>query len=144
MSKLAFSLIELILVILLISVVSSFVIKLPEINKKYSFTDLKSLLYPNGEFYLFKDGSNLVVKDKNYSLNFVYSKVEVYDFDFEKIDFNRFEGKEVVFHYKVKNGIGDSFIVIDDRYYVFKPFWILVFDSKDEVKRYFETLRDVY
>jgi len=144
MSRLGFSLIELVLVIFLIGLVSFFVIKLPEVNKKYAFSDLRELLYPNGDFYIFEDGSNLVIKDKNYSIPFSFSKIIVYDFDFNKKSFKNFNGKKVVFHYKVRNGIGESFVVFDKKYYVFKPFWVLEFSSKEGIKEYFETLRDVY
>ena len=143
MSKLAFSLIELILVIILIGIVSFLTIKLPSFSssKKVTILNLRDLLYPNGEFYLFNDGSGLLIKDKNQTLNLKFSLPEVFVYNgefFEKKEFGYLKNRKIVFKYTVKNGIGDSFILKNNNeFYVFKPFFIKKFFSFEEAKNFF-------
>jgi len=140
MSKLAFTLIELIIVILIIGIVSSLVIKLPSLTSStVKIEDLREYLYPNGEFYLFNDGEE-VVKDKNVTLNIKFFAPEVYKYngEFKRSDFGYLNDKKIVFKYSVKNGIGDSFILKnEDVYYVFKPFYIKKFNNFEEAKEAF-------
>ena len=148
MSKLAFTLIELILVVILIGFISFLVIRLPSFvsSKEVSILTLRKFLYPNGTFYLFNDGSEIAIKDKNISLNIPFETPEVYVFNgnfFEKKEFDEYLGdKKIVFKYRVKRGIGDSFILHSgDKFYVFKPFLIKSFDNFSDAKDFF-LLRD--
>jgi len=146
MSKLrAFTLIELLIVLVIIGAVSFLVVSF---NKPSSYSALTpdklyDFLHPEGEIYMFENGRNLVVlEDKNLSdiqLNMNVPEVYVYKFDrFEKKMFNDFENKRVVFHYVEKKGVGESFILKTDKgYYVFKPFEIIKADSFEEAKNLF-------
>ncbi len=142
MSKLAFSLIELILVVILIGLISFLTIRLPSFSssKNISIENLREVLYPNGEFYLFSDGSEMI-KDKNITLNLKFELPEVYIYNgnfFEKKEFGFLKNKKIIFKYSVKNGIGDSFILKNgENYYVFKPFEIKKFDSFQMAKNFF-------
>ena len=143
MSKLAFTLIELILVVILIGLISFLVIRLPSFSfsKEVTILTLRKFLYPNGKFYLFNDGSEIAIKDKNISLNIPFYSPQVYVYNgrfFEKKDFNYLGDKKIVFEYSVKRGIGDSFILQNgDKFYVFKPFLIKEFSSFDGAKDFF-------
>ena len=142
MSKLAFTLIELIIVILIIGIVSALVIKLPSVaSPQPKIVDLRNYLYPNGKFYLFANGEEIAVKDKNISSNISFFAPEVYRYDgreFKQVEFDDMDNKKVVFKYSVKNGIGDSFILKSgDFYYLFKPFFIKKFNSFEEAKNEF-------
>ena len=143
MSKLAFTLIELILVVLLIGLISFLVIKLPSFStsKRITLLDLREFLYPNGNFYLFADGSEIAIKDKNLSVNISFETPVVYVYNgnyFERKNFGYFGDKNIIFEYRVKNGIGDSFILKNgDMFYVFKPFFIKEFKSFSEAKNFF-------
>ena len=74
MSKLAFTLIELILVVILIGIVSFLVIRLPSLSssKNVTILSLRDFLYPNGTFYLFSDGNEVAIKDKNISVSYTH------------------------------------------------------------------------
>jgi len=142
MSKLAFTLIELIIVILIIGIVSALVIKLPSIAaSKPKIEDLRNYLYPNGVFYLLDDGEEIATKEKNTTLNIKFFAPEVYKYngeEFKKVEFGRLNNKKIIFKYEVKNGIGDSFILKnEDAYYVFKPFFIKKYSSFEEAKKAF-------
>ena len=147
MSKVAFTLIELILVVILIGFISFLVIRLPSFisSREVNILTLRDFLYPNGTFYLFNDGSEIAVKDKNITLNISFSAPEIYIFNgnfFEKKEFGYLGDKKVVFKYSVKRGIGDSFILHSgDKFYVFKPFLIKSFDNFSDAKDFF-LLRD--
>jgi len=138
--KRSFTLIELILVVLLISLVTFLVIKLPVFKTKYGFDNLRELLYPNGEIYIFKNSVLILKNGKKIKAEFSYNPFEVYGENFEKIDFGTKNGKKVLFHYRIKNGIGDVLIVKEKRVYFFKPLWVLKFDSLDEAKKYVDSL----
>ena len=90
MSKLAFSLIELILVIVLMGIISFLTIKLPSYsNNKPKITQLRDFLAPDG---------NTTLKCIKYIYNGNFIKSQ---------DSN----------YHIKNGIGDSFILkCNDKY----------------------------
>ena len=142
MSKLAFSLIELILVVVLIGIISFLTVKLPSFSSKnITVSDLRDVLYPSGEFYLFSDGTELLAKDKNQTLNLKFSLPEVFVYNgefFEKKEFGYLKNRKIVFKYTVKNGIGDSFILKNgDEFYVFKPFFIKKLNSFEEAKNFF-------
>ena len=142
MSKVAFTLIELILVVILISLISFLTIRLPSFSssKSISIKNLREVLYPNGTFYLFNDGSEMV-KDKNITLNLKFELPEVYVYNgnfFEKKEFGFLKNKKIIFKYSVNNGIGDSFILKNgETYYVFKPFGIKKFNSFEMAKKFF-------
>ena len=143
MSKVAFTLIELILVVILIGLVSFLVIRLPSFvsSKEVSILTLRKYLYPNGKFYLLSNGNEIVVKDKNSTLNLNFETPEVFVYNgnfFDKKDFGYLKDKKVVFKYVVKNGVGDSFILQNgNKFYVFKPFLIKKFNSFDGAKDFF-------
>lgn len=165
MSKLAFTLIELIIVVMIVGLVSFLVIKLPSFSSPtLSIENLRDILYPNGEFYLFDNGKELVLinekwkmkngkfkeiknnKDLEEALN--KSKINISFFapivyvyngeEFKRKEFNDFFDKKIVFKYKVKNGVGDSFILKNgDDYYIFKPFFIKKVNSFEKAKEEF-------
>jgi len=143
MSKLAFTLIELILVVILIGIISFLVIRLPSFVSKQevSILTLRKFLYPNGRFYLFENGEELAVKDKNSTLNIPFETPVVYVYNgkfFTKKYFGYLNNKKIVFEYRVKNGIGDSFILQNgNKFYVFKPFLIKEFSDFDDAKNFF-------
>jgi prepilin-type N-terminal cleavage/methylation domain-containing protein len=165
MSKLAFTLIELIVVIIIIGLVSFLVIKLPSFSSpKINVENLRDYLYPNGTFYLFDDGKEIIlinekwkneygklidiknqedlekITDKN-KINVSFFAPEVYIYDgesFKQKDFGYFFNKKIIFKYSVENGIGDSFILKNGNdFYVFKPFYIKKVASFERAKEEF-------
>ena len=137
----AFSLIELILVVLLIGLVSFLVIKLPNFNKSYSFENLRELLYPNGEFYLFENGNMIIKNNEAKEINFRYKNFEVMNLNYERVEFPKFENRKVLFYYKMRNGIGDVLIVKSNNVYFFKPLWVLKFKNIASLKKYIDSLQ---
>ena len=138
----AFTLIELLIVVFIIGIVSFLVISLPSFNnKKYSIKDLKKLTYPNGTFYLFQDGSNILIRDKNKSINIAINLPEILEYKdgyFVKKEFKIFNGKKVVFKYSQKNGLGDFFILkCDEGVFVFKPLYIKKFNNLNEAENFY-------
>jgi len=138
----AFTLIELLIVVFIIGIVSFLVISIPSFNnKKYSILDLKQLTYPNGTFYLFEDGSNLLVKDKNKSINISINLPEVLEYKdgyFVKKEFKKFKGKKVIFKYSQKSGLGDFFILkCDEGVFVFKPLYIKKFSNLQKAEDFY-------
>jgi len=138
----AFTLIELLIVVFIIGIVSFLAISMPSFsNKKYSIEDLKNLTYPNGTFYLFNDGSNLLIKDKNSTLNISINLPEVLEYKdgyFEKKEFKDFHNKKVVFRYSQKNGLGDFFILkCDEGVFVFKPLYIKTFSKLNNAEDFY-------
>ena len=138
----AFTLIELLIVIFIMMLASFLVISMPSFkNKKYSIEDLKTLTYPNGTFYLFNDGSNLLIKDKNSTLNISINLPEVLQYKdgyFEKREFKNFHNKKVIFKYSQKNGLGDFFILkCDEGIFVFKPLYIKKFKNLNKAEDFY-------
>ena len=136
----AFTLIELLIVIFIIGVVSFLVLKLPSFsNPQIKIENLKNLTYPNKIFYLFDDGNNLLIGDKNKSLNIVITAPTVYiykDDKFIKKEFKRINNKNVIFKYYENNGLGNSFILVcDEGVYLFKPLNIKKVSSLNEAKK---------
>jgi hypothetical protein len=127
MRKLAFSLVELLIVIVLIGLISFLVIKLPSFSfpKSISVAGLRDALYPDGEMKVLINGK--IISDKKVEFN--CKNPEVFEYvngQFEKKEYD----KDIIFKYTVKNGIGDSFILkCENGYYVFKPFDIKKTDS---------------
>ena len=156
MSRVAFTLIELLIVVFIIGIVSFLVIKLPSFsNPKLKITDLREILHPNKSFYLFSNGNNILIgSDKNKTfktLNITISAPIVYIYSnkrFIKKFFKRFDGKNVVFKYSEKRGIGKSFILVcDEGVYLFKPLWIKKVKNFEEAKREYllsDYLKDIY
>ena len=133
----AFTLIELLVVVFLISLLSFFVISLPTNKKSYTILDLKELTYPNGTFYLYKNGNSILQKDKNKTVNLKITLPEVYVYDdkgFIKKKFN----KNIAFKYSQKNGLGDFFILkCEEGVFVFKPLYIKKFNSLSGAKNFY-------
>ena len=102
MSKLAFTLIELILVVILIGLISFLVIRIPSFvsSKEITILTLRNYLYPNGTFYLFNNGDEIVLKDKNSTLHLSFETPVVYSYNgnfFEKKEFDDLGDKKVIF-----------------------------------------------
>jgi len=136
-SRLAFSLIELLLVLLIISFISFLVIKLPSVKKVYTFKNLRELVYPQGTFFLDKDKAYVIKNGEKKEINFRYSNFEVYDIFLNKKTF-----KNHLFVYKMKNKIGDSVIVKEKKVYFFKPFFLKEFESINSLKNYILKLNE--
>jgi prepilin-type N-terminal cleavage/methylation domain-containing protein len=156
-AKGAFTLIELLLVVVLIGIASMLVISHPpKITASKKITDLRKLLYPEGVYYLFKNGNSLLVhNDKNTTdVNIPVNFPQVYVYkngQFVIKDLGYKDNNKIVFEYRMKNGIGNSFILeTDNGFYVFKPFAIIKTDNFDEAKniylnsRYFPEEGDIY
>ena len=144
MSKLAFTLIELIIVILIMGLVTFLTIKLPSIafSKPKDILHLRDMLYPNGTIYVLKEKSFISKNDKNSTININFDKdLKVYKYngeEFEIVNFPYLNDNKIIFLYKVKNGVGDSFILKNyNTYYVFKPFYIKKFNSFQKAKNEF-------
>jgi prepilin-type N-terminal cleavage/methylation domain-containing protein len=134
-SRVGFTLIELIIVIFLIGIFSFIAIKFPSVIDRKSFDNLREILYPNGEIFIFADKSVLLRKNnKEKFINFTFSPFEVYDIDGNLISFEDYKGKKVIFHYKIKNGIGDVLIVKEKKVYYFKPLYVKVYKNLQELK----------
>ena len=142
MSKLAFTLIELIIVVLIISILSFLVIKLPTVvTRKPKIEYLRNYLYPNGVFYLLDNGEEIVTKEQNTTLNINFITPQVYRYngkEFKRVEFGYLNNRKIIFKYKVKDGIGDSFILKNgETYYVFKPFFIKKYNTFEKAKNSF-------
>jgi hypothetical protein len=142
-SRVGFTLLELIIVVFLIALISFLVIKLPSFNKSYSYEDIRKLLYPSGVIYVFEDNKAVIIKKKKKkTINFKTQNAEVYNIDFERIKFKPFEDNKVVFKYVLKNGIGEVYIVkTSKKTYLFKPLWIKKFSSLNAIKNYLLSLQ---
>ena len=102
----SFTLVELLVVIFIISLVYMVSIKF-FVPKQVEIKDLYLNLYPNGSFNLNK---------------FNCKRFNYYDNELQK------EDNPI---YRVKNGIGDSFLLVCNRkIYLFRPFDIKVFKNK--------------
>jgi len=138
----SFTLIELLVVVFIIGIASFLTISFPSFShKKYTIEDLKELTYPNGTFYLFNNGSNLLVKDKNSTINISINLPEVLEYKdgyFIKKEFKKLDGRKVIFKYSQKNGLGDFFILkCDEGVFVFKPLYIKKFKNLNEAKDFY-------
>ena len=129
MPKVAFTLLELILVIVLLSIFSFLVISFS--GSRIEKDKIVSL-------------QKIIGKEGNISFNSLgCQNVEVYryvgDDNFEK----EVKGEEVV--YFMKNGIGDALILeCDDRFYLFKPFYIKRVQSLEEAETLFLDKKDIF
>jgi len=136
MSRVAFSLIELIIVVILIGLVSFLVIKLP----KYTFSpltpyDLRSYFHPNGKLWVFENGSNITDKNKSINFKLTLPVVYVYEKGWKIKHFKPYLNKKVVFFYEIKRGIQNSFILkSEEGIFVFKPLFIYKVNSIQEAK----------
>jgi len=107
--KKGFTLIELMLVIILMSLFYFLSIKFIAVKKNVQINQLYMMLYPNGRY----DISKLNCKTYNY-----------YDANLKEIKKN---------FYSVKDGVGDSFLMeCDNKIYLFRPFDIKEYNSTDE------------
>ena len=129
MPKVAFTLLELILVIVLLSIFSFLVISFS--GGRIEKDKIVSL-------------QKIIGKEGNISFSALgCQNVEVYryvgDDNFEK----EVKGEEVV--YFMKNGIGDALILeCDDRFYLFKPFYIKRVQSLEEAETLFLDKKDIF
>jgi len=132
MRKLAFSLIELLIVVLLIGFVSFMVVKLPSFKSTFKIEDLKDALSPDGYITVYK---NSYVKS---SVKVPFNCREVKRYDFANGMFNSENDGNITFSYRVKNSVGESFILeCDGKWYVFKPFFIKRAKSFEDAKEMF-------
>jgi len=134
-SRVGFTLIELILVVFLMAFASFLVLRTPSFERSYTFKDVRGLVYPQGKLIVDENGSFVIKEGKKKRVNFVYSSFRVYNLDMTPKIF-----KNHLFVYEMKNKIGDSLIVKEKKVYLFKPFFIKEFKNLREVKRYFYTL----
>jgi len=105
----AFTLVELLLVIILISFIYFLSLKFIVYKTPVKIKDLYFHLYPNGEFDISKFNCKIY--------NYYNSKLQ----------------KEEKYIYRVKNGIGDSFLMMcPSKVYLFRPFDIVEFNSTDD------------
>jgi hypothetical protein len=142
MRRVAFSLIELIIVIILIGIISLLVIKIPSsFLKQLEIEDLRDFLYPNGILYFLDNKEIIVQGEKKGKISLSIDNPIVYIYDgqeFRAKDFSYLKNKKIIFKYEVKNGIGDSFILKNgNNYYVFKPFYIKKVSSFSKAKKEF-------
>jgi len=136
MSKVAFSLIELIIVVILIGLVSFLVIRLPKFNSPFLTPyDLRNYFHPNGKLWVFEDGSNITDKNKSINFKLTLPVVYVYENGWKIKHFKPYLNKKVVFFYKIKRGIQNSFILkSEEGIFVFKPLFIYKANSIQEAK----------
>lgn len=138
MSKLAFTLFELIIVVIIIGIVSFLVLKLPSFSnsKNIKIEDLRDVLYPNGKLII---TSNKIISTKKINIKITNPEVFVFrDNILLRKNFKDLNNSKILFEYNVKNGIGDSFILkCNEGIYVFKPFKIIkVFSFSEAKNRY--------
>ncbi len=138
MSKLAFTLFELIIVVIIIGIVSFLVLKLPSFSnsKSIKIEDLRDVLYPNGKLII---TSNKIISTKKINIKITNPEVFVFrDNILLRKNFKDLNNSKILFEYNVKNGIGDSFILkCNEGIYVFKPFKIIkVFSFSEAKNRY--------
>jgi len=121
----SFTLIELIVVIVILSIVSLLILPKNIISTKITPDKLRDILSPNGVFYLI---------DKNESI--LLTNPIVYDKDLNIITFKKYKNKDVLFKYEVRDNIGDSYILkCDEGIYIFKPFYIKEVNSLQEAQK---------
>jgi len=121
MSKLAFSLLELLIVVVLISVFASLAIKISA-PRSNNFLDILSKLYPNKEAVV-KDGV-LYINKKAYLQNL---KAYIYEDGYFK------EYRD--FNITLNRGLYPQMIIKSDKYYLLKPLYIKEFDSLAKAKK---------
>ena len=122
----SFTLIELLIVIVIIAVVSVMSIKMFSFSKEKKIEDLYSLLYPNGKYY---------IKSGFFSLPVYIHNPKVYYYYNNTLKRKYFINNQ--FEYKVKNGVGESFLLVcDEGIYLFKPFKILKFSTVSDALNY--------
>ena len=121
MSKIkAFTLIELIIVVILVGIISYIAVAniKTAINPAINPDKLRDMLSPNANLFIFRDSISI---DKNIS-NIKITNPVVYDKDLKKINFKNYNDKIVVFKYTIKNGIQNSYILAcNEGIFVFKP-----------------------
>jgi len=132
----AFSLIELLIVIVLIGFISSLVLKLNTPSKKISITDLREFI-KDGEFII-KNNKEFIYKGLKQKEVFIpIHNPEVYVFKNTRLIKKEYKD-DIQFRYKVKNGIGESFILkCKEGVFLFKPLFIKKVASLSEAKREF-------
>jgi len=128
MSKLkSFTLIELLLVILLVGLILSLSLNIFKTSKNITIQQLYSKLYPNGE---------IIITPHQNKYNIKITNPKVYQYYNNKLIEKKFLN-QILFKYQVKDGIGESFILeCEEGVFLFKPFWILKFNSIEDALKY--------
>ncbi|ACM92088.1 hypothetical protein NAMH_0015 [Nautilia profundicola AmH] len=100
-------------------------------------TSLRDMLKPNGYIILYKNGDII----SNKKIRFYCKTPVVYQFLNDNFFKKKFD-ENIIFEYKVVNGIGESFILqCNKMFYVFKPFYIKKFSSFESAKEDFTNVR---
>jgi len=138
----AFSLVELLVVVILIGVMTFTLVRLPSWQKSaLQVEDLYDLLYPQGEIIVFEDSIELHSERDVKGVTLALSHPEVFRFvegRFERVDFAEKNGRKILFRYRVHRGLGDYFILVSDQgFYVFKPLGIYKTDAWEKAKELF-------
>ena len=127
----AFTLIELIIVIILFGVSSYLVLS----NVKKVTTPI---LTSDKIIENYKDITIYMLRDKIISTKKISLKLTnpiIYDKNLKEIEFKRYEDKDVIFKYILKNGIQNSYILeCNEGIFVFKPFETIKVSSLDEAQ----------
>jgi len=117
MQKIAFTLIELIIVVIIIGISSYLVVSNVKTATNPIITPEKfrEAFYPDKTLYMFRDSFNT-------KLNISLTNPIVYDKDLNQINFKRYKDKDVLFKYSIHNGIQNSYILeCNEGIFVFKP-----------------------
>ena len=136
--KRGFTLIELVIVLLLLSLISFLVIRLPSTTKIYTFSQIRQLIYPTGEFQLFSDGRAVVVTPQGKrEIRFRREKFELFTPFLKKKNFP----KPYLFRYKMVRGVGECVIVkTPTKVYFFKPLQIETYSSLQQLREHYTRL----
>ena len=124
----AFTLIELIIVIIIFGVASYLVTSSIHSSTKESITpDKFREVFKNTTIYMFRDNF-LILNNKNVKIKL--TNPIVYDKDLKEIEFQRYKDKKVIFKYVIHNGIQNSYILeCNEGIFVFKPLETIKVDS---------------
>jgi len=124
----AFTLIELIIVIIIFGVASYLVTSSIKSTSPIITPDKLRDVFKNKTIYLFRDGFSI----KNIKI----TNPIVYNEKLQKITFKRYKDKEVIFKYSIHNGIQNSYILeCNEGIFVFKPLETIKVYSLNEAKK---------
>ncbi|NPA55948.1 MAG: type II secretion system protein [Epsilonproteobacteria bacterium] len=134
----AFTLIELIVVIVLIGFMMYLAI--PHFQQIIKLSQIKDLTYPSGDVYVFQDHKAILVKNrKEIPIDLDTSDIQVYGFVDNKLQpktFLPYHNHKVIFAYHQKDGVGDLMVVKQhDKFILFKPLWIAYIDNLHQAQR---------
>ncbi len=138
----AFTLFELIIVVIIIGIVSFLVLKLPVFSneKIKKIENLRDILYPNGQVII---TDKKIISSKKIDIKITNPKIFIFkDNMLIQKNLGEVNNSKILFKYQVKNGIGDSFILkCDEGIYIFKPFYIKKVLSLNEAKNKFLNIK---